>query len=75
MPLSKESHMQMAITAWKEKRVKSKLRAMQIYGIALTTLCKRLTGIKSQSETRANGHKLTPIKEETLIKRLLDTDR
>ena len=75
MPLSKEAHMKMAITTWKEKRVKSKLRAAQIYGVPLTTLRKRLTGIKSRSETRVNGHKLTPIEEETLVKWLLDVDR
>ena len=75
MPLFKEACMQMAITIWKEKRVKSKLRVTQIYGVPLTTLCKQLTRIKSQSETHINSHKLTPIEEETLIKRLLDADR
>jgi hypothetical protein len=50
------------------EKVKSIIKAAQIYGVAETTLRNQLTGIKPQSETRANGHKLTPIKEETLIK-------
>jgi hypothetical protein len=51
------------------------LKAAQIYGVPETTLCERLTGIKLRSETRANGHKLTTIKEESLIKILLDVDK
>jgi hypothetical protein len=65
----------MAITAWKEKKVKSKLKAAQIYGVPETTLREQLAGIKPRSETRANGHKLTTIKEETLVKILLDADK
>ena len=34
MPLSKEYRMQMAITAWKDKKVQSKLKAAQIYGVS-----------------------------------------
>ena len=31
--------------------------------------------MKPRSETRANGHKLTIIDEETLVKQLLDADK
>ena len=36
----------MVITAWKEKKVKSKLKAAQIYGVPKTTLREWLAGIK-----------------------------
>jgi hypothetical protein len=75
MPLSKEARMQMAITAWKEKKVKLKLKAAEIFGVPKSTLRERLAGIKPQSETRANSHKLTAIEEESLVKILLDADK
>ena len=67
--------MQMAITAWKDKKVQSKLKAAQIYGVSESSLRKRLNGIKPRTETRANGHKLTEYEEEVLVKRLLDPDK
>ena len=57
----------------KKSQIKSKSYT-DIYNVAKTTLCEWLTGIKPQSETRTNGYKLTPIEEETLVKRLLDTN-
>jgi hypothetical protein len=75
MPLSKETRMQMAITAWKEKKVKSKLKAAEIFSVPESTLREQLAGIKPRSETRANGHKLTAIEEESLVKILLDADK
>jgi hypothetical protein len=75
MPLSKEAHMQMAITAWKQQKVKSKLKAAQIFGVSKSSLRKRLSRVKPQSETHVNGHKLTATKEESLVKRLLDADK
>jgi hypothetical protein len=75
MPLSKEARMQMAITAWKQQKVKSKLKAAQIFGVSESSLRKRLSGVKPRSETRANGHKLTATEEESLVKRLLDADK
>jgi len=39
------------------------------------SLLNRLKGINPRSETRANGHKLTAIEEEALVKQLLDTDK
>ena len=59
MPLSKEACMQMAITAWKQQKVKSKLKAAQIFGVPESSLRKRLSGVKPRTETRANSHKLT----------------
>lgn len=67
--------MKMAITAWKDKKVRSKLKAAKIFSVPESTLRERLASIKPQSETRTNGHKLTAIEEESLVKRLLDADK
>ena len=75
MPLSKESRMQMAISAWKEKKTRSILEAASIFQVPESTLRTRLAGIKPRLETRANGHKLTEIEEKSLIKQILDADK
>lgn len=74
MPLSKESRIQMAISAYQKGQINSVLRAAQVFTIPETTLHDRLHGTKSRSETRANGHKLTESEEEVLVKQLLDAD-
>jgi hypothetical protein len=68
MPLTKESRMQMAISAYKKG-------AAGVFCVPESTLRARLQGRKPRVETRANGHKLTPIEEETLVKRLLYADK
>jgi len=75
MPLSKESRMQMAITAWKDKKFRSILEAAQVFEVPESTFRTRLAGIKPRSETRANGYKLTEVEEESLAKQLLDADK
>ncbi|OQD88383.1 hypothetical protein PENANT_c004G01384, partial [Penicillium antarcticum] len=40
----------------------------------VTTLRRRISGIKSREETRANNHKLTSLEEETLEKWILSLD-
>ena len=75
MSLSKEPRVQMAIAAWNEKKFKSILKAAKVFEVPETTLREWLAGIKPQSETRANGYKLTEIEEESLVKQLLDADK
>ena len=75
MPLTKESRMQMAISAYKNKKIHSKKGAAGVFCIPESTLRTRLQGRQPRVETRANGHKLTPIEEETLVKRLLYADK
>jgi hypothetical protein len=75
MPLSQENRMQMAIAAYKSKKGQSKSRAAAIFGVPKSTFLDRLKGINPRSETRASGHKLIVIKEDVLVKRLLDTDK
>ena len=64
----------MAISAYKDQKIKSK-KAAAIFGVPETTFHERLSGIKSCTETRASGHKLTEIEEKTLVKLLLDADK
>lgn len=58
-----------------EKKFKSILKAAKIFEVPETTLRGRLAGVKQQSETRASGHKLREIEEESLVKQLLDADK
>ncbi|EAU29721.1 conserved hypothetical protein [Aspergillus terreus NIH2624] len=74
MHLSKESRIQMAISAYQKGQVKSIKRAVALFAVPESTVRDRLHGAKSRSETRANGHKLTEFEEELLLKRLLDAD-
>ncbi|KAI9035871.1 uncharacterized protein KD926_002803 [Aspergillus affinis] len=74
MPPSKESRIQMAISAYRKGQIKSILRAAQVFAIPESTLRDRLNGATPRSETRANSHKLTQLEEETLLKQLLDAD-
>ena len=75
MSLSREAQMQMAIEAYKKKKIRSKSRAAAVFGVPKATLLNRLRGIQPRSETRANGHKLTIFEEEVLAKRLLEADK
>ncbi|ODM14306.1 hypothetical protein SI65_10303 [Aspergillus cristatus] len=75
MPLSQENRMQMAISAYKNKKIKSILKAAEIFGVSEATLRRRLKGRKPRTETRASGHKLTALEEEVLVKSLLNADR
>jgi hypothetical protein len=75
MSLSQEAQMQMAIEAYRKKKIRSKSRAAAVFGVPKATLLNRLRGIQPRSETRANGHKLAIFEEEVLAKRLLDADK
>jgi hypothetical protein len=75
MPLFKESRVQMAVKAWEEKKTRSILEAARVFEVPESTLRRRLAGIKSRSETRANSHRLTEIEESSLVKQLLDADK
>jgi hypothetical protein len=51
------------------------LKAAEVFGVSEATLRRRLKGTKVRVETRANGHQLTAIEEEVLVKRVLDADK
>ena len=75
MPLSQENRIQMAISAYKNKTIKSILKAADTFDVSEATLRARLKGRQSRAEVRANGHKLTEFEEESLVKQLLDADK
>ena len=75
MPLSQESRMQMAISAYKKKQFRSPTAAAAMFAVPRTSLLNRLRGMEPRTETRANGHKLTVSEEEALTKQLLDADK
>ena len=67
--------MQMAISAYKNQKIKSKSKAAEIFGVPKSTLCKQLSGVKPHIETHVNSHRITVIEEKSLIKHLLDADK
>jgi hypothetical protein len=71
MPLSQKNRIQMAISAFKNKKIKSRLKASETFNVPETTLRRRLNGSKS----RANGHKLNQFEEEVLEKKILEADK
>jgi hypothetical protein len=75
MPVSMEANMQMAIEAYKSKKMRPQSRVAAVFGVSLTTLRARLKGRQSRTETRANSHKLTEYEEKTLLTHLLDADK
>jgi hypothetical protein len=67
--------MQMAMSAYKKKKIKSKQKAAEVFRVSWTTLYTCLDRRKSSSETRANSYKLIKTKEGILVKKLLDIDK
>ena len=49
-------------------------KATNLYNIPRTTLAYRIAGRTSRDETTVNCHKLTEIKEEVIIRYILDLD-
>ena len=64
----------LAIKAIKNKEIASIRQAADQYGIPRNTLTRRLRGTTNRAESRANGHKLTEIKENILKQRILSLD-
>lgn len=69
MPLSQENRIQMAISAYRSRKIQPKTGAAAIFSVPKSMLLRWLDGTKPRSETRANNHKLTELEEELLQKR------
>jgi hypothetical protein len=67
--------MQMAISAYKNQKIKSKLKATEIFRVPKSTLCEQLSRVKPYTEICANSYRITVIEEKSLIKHLLDADK
>jgi hypothetical protein len=72
---NQEGKILLAIADLKNGKIKSIREAVQIYNISYTTLLRRLAGIGYRAEKRANGHKMTQYKEESLLKWILNLDK
>jgi hypothetical protein len=72
---SRESNTDGSCSLQKQKSSVEIKGACILFAVPNSTLLDRLQGINPRSETRADGHKLTVIEEEVLVKQLLDTDK
>ena len=75
MHLFKESRIQITVSVFKLKKIRLKTRTADLFSVLKTILLRRLNKIKSRLEIRANGYKLTEIKEQLLLKQLLDINK
>ena len=65
----------MAISVYNKKKIKSKQKAAEVFRVSQTILCTCLDRRKSCSEIYTNSYKLINIKEDILVKKLLDIDK
>ena len=65
----------LAISALKESQIQTVRQAARHFQVPETTLRRRLHGITTRSEKRANGHRLTENGEESLLHWILSMDR
>jgi hypothetical protein len=69
-----EGRILLAIQAIKNQEIRAIREAARIFEVPETSLRRRLNGSTNRAETRANGHKLTQIEEESLQKWILSMD-
>jgi hypothetical protein len=54
--------MQMAISTYKNNKIKLKLKAAEVFRVPKSTLYEQLSGVKPYIETRANSYRIIVIK-------------
>ena len=69
-----EGRILLAIQAIKKQEIISIREAARHFTVPEATLRRRLRGVPSRSETRANGFKLDAIEEESLLKWIFSID-
>jgi hypothetical protein len=72
--IEQEGRVLLAIQAIKNQEITSVREAARCFNVPRTTLQDRLRGHQPRAETRANSHKLTAIKEESLQKWIISLD-
>jgi hypothetical protein len=70
-----EGRILLAISALKNNQIRNISEAARVYNVPRTTLRRRLDGHIFRPEARANGHKMTQNKEESLIRWILYMDQ
>jgi hypothetical protein len=71
---NQEGKILLALDDIKNGRLKSLRAASRLYEISYTTLHARANGRISRGDTRANGHKLTQLEEDSLTQWILSMD-
>ncbi|KAJ5614365.1 hypothetical protein N7528_008019 [Penicillium herquei] len=69
-----EGRILLAIQAIKNEEIRSVAEAAHRFNVPRTTLRRRITGDTFRADTRANGHKLTQLEEESLKQRIISLD-
>ena len=65
--IEQESRIQLAIQAIKNQEISLIREVARRFNMSRMSLSRRLNGTTFRAKTRANGHKLTKSKEETLL--------
>jgi len=65
--IEQEGRVLLALSALEKSQIQSVRQAADHFQVPQTTLRRRLHGITSRSEKRANNHKLTQNEEESLL--------
>ena len=73
--IEKEGRVLLAISAIEKQEIKSISEAARVFNVTHTTLRRRLNGMTSRSQIRANSHKMTQNEEESLVQWILSLDR
>jgi predicted HTH domain antitoxin len=72
--VEQEGRLQLAISALKKNEIPSICRAAEIFNVPKSTLRGRLNGRQYRIEKRANGYRLSPTQEESLVEWILSRD-
>jgi hypothetical protein len=69
--VEQEGRILLPISSLQKKEIPTIRRAATVFGVPYSTLYDRINGCKYWTEKRANGHKMTPNEEESLLQYLL----
>lgn len=73
--VEQEGRVLLTISSIEKNEISSISEAARLYKIPHTTLHDRLSGSTNRVEKHANGHKLTPNEEESLVRWILSLDQ
>jgi hypothetical protein len=72
--VNQESRIQLAIKAFQNGEIPTIREAARVFEVPNTTLQRRIDGRQFRKDMRANGHKLTPEEEQSLLQWILSMD-
>jgi hypothetical protein len=65
--VEQEGRILLVISSLQKKEIPTIYCAATVFGVPYSTLYDRINGCKYRTEKRANGHKMTPNEEESLL--------